>query len=146
MKLEIRKAVLGDCLDIYNWRTNPKNSKNSWSGGGFKYTDHESWFPNYLKDSGNLMLIAEFDGRPCCVVRFDGGLNDREVSIYMVPGFHGFGLGLQCLLLGERYLTESLSGLPCELTAQIMNANKASIKMFTRAGYIYSLADWYKLI
>ena len=146
MKLEVRKAVLSDCLNIFDWRTNPKNSENSYSGGDFKYSDHESWFADYLKEHGNLMLIVEINDRPCCVVRFDGELNDREVSIYMVPGWHGNGLGLQCLLLCETYLHKELQGLPCNLTAQIMNDNVASIKMFTRAGYIYSLADWYKLI
>lgn len=146
MKLEVRRVVLRDCQDIYNWRTNPLNSENSWSGGDFKYGNHEIWFANYLKERNNLMLIVEMNDRPCCVVRFDGELDDREVSIYMVPSYHGKGLGLQCLLLCETYLHKELTGLPCNLHAQIMNDNVASIKMFTRAGYIYSMADWYKLI
>ena len=143
MKLEVRKAVLDDCQDIYDWRTNPKNSEHSYTGGDFKYSDHEKWFPEYLKERDNLMLIVSINDNPCCVVRFDGSLDDREVSIYMVPGWHGNGLGLQCLLLCETFLHQELRGMPCNLHAEIMNDNVASIKMFTRAGYIYSLADWY---
>jgi len=146
MKLEIRRSTIGDCRNVYDWRTDPKNSENSWSGGDFKYEDHQEWFADYLKSPESLMLIAEFNGKPCCVMRFDGSLDDRTVSIYMVPGFHGNGFGLECLLFGERWLKEDIRGLTCNLHAEIMQHNIASTKLFTRAGYIYSMADWYKVI
>lgn len=145
MKLEVRKATIEDCKDIYEWRTHLLNCEYSWSSTLITLKGHQKWFAEYLKERDNLMLIVEFNGKPCAVLRFDGDLHDKEVSIYMVPGFHGLGLGLPCLLLCERYLTESLH-LPCNLRAQVQNHNTASIKLFTRAGYIYSMSDWYKVI
>lgn len=148
MKLEIRKATIDDCQDIYDWRTDEKNSENSFSGGDFSYEKHKGWFKHYLEDTeeSNLMLILELNDKPCCVVRFDGELNHRTVSIYMVPGYHGKKLGLPCLLMAELYLRHELQGLTCNLDAEIMIDNEASIKIFTRAGYIYSMADWYKVL
>ena len=146
MKIEIRKALKSDCKNIYQWRTHSKNVDYSWSSGDFTYDEHKQWFTEYLQERDNLMLIAEKEGEPCCVMRFDGDLDDREVSIYMVPGWHGVGLGLPCLLLGEMYLSSELRGLPCNLRAEIQFDNTASIKLFSRAGYMYSMADWYKVI
>jgi len=146
MKLEIREATLEDCQDIYDWRTHEKNKEYSYTHDDFSYKEHKGWFKDYLLEKGNLMLIAELNGKPCSVVRFDGDFSSKEVSIYMVPGFHGFGLGLQCLLLSERLLKEKLRGLQCNITAEIDQENCASTNMFTRAGYIYSMADWYKVI
>lgn len=146
MKLEIRKAVKENCRDIYNWRTDERNSQFSWTGDSLTYSQHEEWFLEYLEERNYLMLIASFNDKPCSVIRFDGDIDDRTVSIYMVPAFHSHGLGMQCLLLGERYLKEEIKGLPCNLNAEIMNDNMASVKLFTRAGYIYSMADWYKVI
>lgn len=146
MKLEVKKATQDDCKNIYDWRTHKKNRDCSGTTGLFSYKDHKDWFSEYLKEDNNLMLIAYTKDKPCCVMRFDGDLDEREVSIYMVPGWHGHGLGLPCLLLGELYLHSELKGLHCNLFAQIQGDNKASIKLFTRAGYIYSMTDWYKTI
>ena len=146
MKLEIRKATIEDCRSIYSWRTSPINSASSFTGSSFSYEDHTAWFTKYLEDTESLMLIVSFNDKPCCVLRFDGDWEEKTVSIYMVPSFHGFGLGIQCLLLGERYLKEELQGLRCNLIAEIMMDNKASFKLFSRAGYIYSMADWHKVI
>ena len=145
MQLKVREATIEDCKYIYEWRTHPLNCEYSWSTD-IKFKDHVEWFTKYLEERNDLMLIVEIDNKPCCVLRFDGELDHREVSIYMVPGYHNKGLGLPCLLLGELYLREQLMGLTCNLTAQIQNDNKASVKLFTRAGYIYSMADWYKVL
>jgi len=146
MKLSIREATIDDTRNVYDWRTDPKNSGNSWTGGDFLYDSHEKWFKAYLEERDNMMLIVGFNDKPCSVVRFDGDFEDKTVSIYMVPSFHGYGLGIQCLLLAERYLKKRVMGSLVNLHAEIMNDNLPSVKMFTRAGYIYSTADWYKLI
>jgi len=146
MKLEARKAGWLDRRDIYTWRTDKRNSEYSYTGDDFPYSEHEAWFKEYLDDDENLMLIIEVNSADCCVVRLDGCLEHKEVSIYMVPGFHGKNLSLSCLLLAELYLRERLQGLTCSLSAQIMMNNEASVSLFSRAGYRYSMADWYKVI
>jgi len=150
MILEIRKATLIDCQDIFKWRTDPINSEGSFTGGEFCYEDHKNWFMAYLKRKDNLMLLASFNGKPCCVLRFDGTILSRVVSIYMVPGFHGLGLGLQCLLLGERFLIEEAMRVK-SLTAEISHDNRTSKRLFRAAGYICennadTSSDWYKVI
>ena len=125
MKLETRKATLEDCKSIYKWRTDERNSEFSFTGKDFKYEDHVKWFKEYLSERENLMLIAEIMDKPCCVMRFDGDFQEKTVSIYMVPGFHGKGLALSCLLLGELFVKESLGGLKCNLNAEIMGDNDA---------------------
>jgi len=151
MKFELRKATIEDCRNIYRWRTDPINSEGSFTGGSFTYNDHKSWFADYLEEEGNLMLIASFNDVPCCVLRFDKEFDERKVSIYMVPGYHGCGLGLHCLLFGERYLKDELEGSACSLGAEIMCDNDASMRLFKRAGYVYeNVPDaslyWYKVI
>ena len=71
MKLELRKATIEDCKDIYRWRTDPINSEGSFTGGSFTYDDHAIWFKGYLGNADNLMLIASFNSKSCCVLRFD---------------------------------------------------------------------------
>jgi len=146
MKLEIRPADINDCRDIFDWRTSEINSEFSFTGNDFKYEDHEKWFPKYLADKDNMMLIVECNGKPCCVIRFDGSFSEKTVSIYMVPSFHGKRISLICLLMAERYLKEELEGLTCNLNAEIMAGNHASIALFSQAGYRYSMADWWKVI
>ena len=146
MKLQIRPTSITDCRDIYDWRTNEINSEFSFTGKDFKYEDHEAWFARYLEDEENLMLVVEYNDKPCCVMRFDGAFEEKTVSIYMVPGFHGKKLSLPCLLLGELYLRKPLQGLKCNLHAEIMMNNEASIALFSQAGYRYSMADWWKVI
>lgn len=147
MKLEIRPATIADCESIYKWRTDARNSEFSFTGNDFKYESHEKWFKDYyLEDKESLMLITEVMDKPCCVMRFDGALEEKTVSIYMVPGYHGKNLSLSCLLLGELYIRETLNGLRCNLIAEIMMDNNASISLFSRAGYRYSMADWSKVI
>jgi len=87
MKLELRKATIQDCKDIYRWRTDPINSQGSFTGGSFTYNDHMIWFDGYLEDTESLMLIAGFDGKSCCVLRFDGDMEQKD-SI----DIHGAGL------------------------------------------------------
>lgn len=150
MKLELKKATIKDCKDIYRWRTDPINSEGSFTGGNFSYDDHTIWFEGYLENKDNLMLIAGFNDKSCCVLRFDGTVEEKTVSIYMVPGFHGVRLGIQCLLLGERYLRDELGGVGCSLKAEISYENDASMRLFKQAGYICennadTTSDWYKV-
>jgi len=149
MKLEIREATIEDSQNLYDWRIHPINSEYSVNGSDLPFEVHEGRLNNHLSGDKCLILIIQYNDEPCCVVRFDREWDDYRVSIYMIPGFHGLGLGLPCLLLGERYLRNK--GSACNLVAEIMYDNDTSMKLFKRAGYVCEnnadiSSDWVKTI
>lgn len=146
MNFSARKATEEDCKNIYDWRTFPLNREHSYSYKEFPYTDHKKWFKKYLKNNDNLMLIIEYNDKEICVVRFDGPIEEKMVSIYMVPGYHRKGLGLLCLTIAECYLKEKINSSPCNLYADIKFDNFGSMSLFSKARYVYYVTYWHKII
>lgn len=63
--------------------------------------------------------------------------NNFEVSVFIAPEFYGLGLATKALKM-VRLLHPDLN-----LLAYVMPANKASIKLFQKAGYSNHKDDWF---
>jgi RimJ/RimL family protein N-acetyltransferase len=80
------------------------------------------------------LLIAEQDGAPCGVVRFDRLADGRwEASLNLAPEARGRSLGRPML---ERAIAQAFPARAPALTAQIKPQNAASRRLFEDLGFV----------
>lgn len=138
MALEVaaRIAARNDCEWMCQWRNNAATRRYFFDSAEIEYQKHCAWFEKVLAAEDVVLLVVEEDGYPIGVVRFnlqDEG-QEAEVSVYVDPARHGAGLGGKVLSAGEGYLCRNFSGVRT-ITAQVMQENIASRKLFLQAGF-----------
>ena len=129
--LAFRAATLGDCEDILAWRNSPEVRRVSLQSGTLDPTAHRRWMERTLDDPRRILLIAEADGIPAGVVRFDLTPPEALMSVYRTPGAPP-----RTALI--RRATEWLRGKHPEIrriTAEVLPDNAASLAAFRHAGY-----------
>jgi UDP-2,4-diacetamido-2,4,6-trideoxy-beta-L-altropyranose hydrolase len=130
----LRRAVHTDSNAIFAWRNHPDTRRHALDPGEIDRETHSRWFEAVLADSDRELLIAEQEGRPIGVLRYDIEAGRGLVSIYLVPGLAGQGWGLRLLLAGERWLRDARPEVGvCE--AAIAADNAASLAVFQAAGF-----------
>lgn len=89
-----------------------------------------------LKRADRRLLIAEGEAGAVGVLRLDLDPNARttEISIYLVPGRAGQGLGTALLRAAERWVRVQLP-LVRDIEAVVLERNAASLAAFRAAGY-----------
>lgn len=132
--LRLRMANAGDCESIFNWRNDLRTRRFSGDGRAIERSAHERWFAALLASPARRMLIAEDAGAPVGVLRYDINHEQAEVSIYLVPGNHGRGLGEAILVAGEQWLSRACPDVR-ELGAVVLRENLASLGVFAAAGF-----------
>lgn len=139
--LHIRPAVLGDSLTLLEWRNDPITRENSLNTKEVSLEDHHTWFTGSLLRDDRVIYVAEVistetHDHACGMCRFDiseaGSI--AVVSINLSPEFRGQGLSLPIL---QKSITQFSQSLPQVhiLEAEIKDSNKASISIFTKAGF-----------
>lgn len=92
---------------------------------------HSAWLHHELHDSTCLPMVVKHQGVAVGLMRFNRTIEHKvEVSILIAPEYQGLGIATTALQLGRRVFPG------CNLWAKIHPDNRASIKSFTRAGYI----------
>jgi GNAT superfamily N-acetyltransferase len=79
-------------------------------------------------------------GTPRASVRLDWREEEAgfEVSLVVAPGVRGRGYGVRALLLARRLVAGE------DLLAHVQAANEASLRSFSRAGYVSAgQPEWY---
>lgn len=83
--LTFRTAALGDSDNLLRWRNDPAIRRVSLNAGEIDRETHAAWLQETLADPQRILLVAEHDGRPAGVVRFDLFPPEAVISTYRVP-------------------------------------------------------------
>ncbi len=133
--LTLRKAGLADCESVFQWRNAPETRQHIFNPEPIAWEEHQVWFEKILQSDESVLLIAESDGDPVGVLRYDFPATGKAiVSIYLVPGLHGQGLGTRILQEGADWLKRNLPQIEA-VEAQVLAGNTASHRAFEKAGY-----------
>ncbi|MNY51229.1 hypothetical protein D3C86_1867980 [compost metagenome] len=90
-------------------------------------------------------MIAEADDGPVGVLRYDLDGTRAEVSIYLFEGRFGLGWGRALLVRGEAFVIVHWPRLE-GITAQVLSANQASLKVFREAGFTQSACSFTRVL
>ncbi|MGZ8263394.1 MAG: UDP-2,4-diacetamido-2,4,6-trideoxy-beta-L-altropyranose hydrolase [Burkholderiales bacterium] len=132
--ISLRPATPADCDALHTWRNAEETRRYSTSTAAIAIEDHRRWFERVLKDEHVALLVGEHAGRPVGVLRYDIERDEATVSIYMVPGEAGRGLGTALLRAGTQWLRTHRAGVR-RVHALIRRDNARSLEAFGNAGY-----------
>lgn len=135
----LRPALWSDVGLMFLWQTEPGARRYSSNPEPPTREGHEAWLKGKLANPGCIMKIVECGGEPAGVLRFDQRLDaSLVVSILISSAYQGQGVGLAALKAG-------ILAVPGRtLWAIIDERNMASVKMFSKAGFIRQGADQYR--
>lgn len=127
-----RKAEEKDMMLLFEWNNDPIVRANSYSTEPIVLETHQKWFEKKIKDNNALLYIAEVDGQPAGLVRYDKA-RDHSIVGVIVSSTHR-GKGLAAIFLKD---TSVLYFKDNELPVQafIKKNNLASIASFEKALY-----------
>ena len=126
-----RPATLDDSDKLLNWRNDPAIRQVSLHAGEIDRASHDAWLQRTLADPQRILLVAEFDGKPAGVVRFDFLAAEALISVYRVPQADAPG-GL------IRQASDWLRAHHPEIRkirAEVLPHNTASLAAFRNAAY-----------
>lgn len=132
--VELRSAIEKDCESLFVWRNSEIIRQSSFNSDPIPWERHVEWFSNILSDPSKCLLIGEKANRPIGVLRYDLENGKADVSIYMVPGVIGQGLGTSLLKAGNKWLKLNKSKIKT-VESQVQSFNKASHNLFNKAGF-----------
>lgn len=132
-KLHLRGATEADAQILWLWRNDPQARLASQSSSGpIPWPAHERWVADALSDPKTRLFIAERDGLPIGMVRFDDANGGHEVSINMRPDARGKGVGGRIL---EEACRKFAGRDPAPLIAIIHGSNTPSRHIFEKCGF-----------
>ncbi|MBY0578115.1 MAG: UDP-2,4-diacetamido-2,4,6-trideoxy-beta-L-altropyranose hydrolase [Burkholderiales bacterium] len=133
----LRHAFENDARKLFEWRNAPETRRHAFNPDRIAWEDHLAWLKNSLSNPDRHLLIGEQDHRPIGVLRYDLAGSIAEVSVYLVPGLYGRGLGSRLIEAGTIWAGLNLPNI-ATLRARILTENIASRKAFAKAGYMES--------
>jgi RimJ/RimL family protein N-acetyltransferase len=133
-QIVLRRATAEDCRNLYIWRNDEVTRSYSGDGLPISWETHTQWFSNMIVRADRLLVIGERDGSPVGVLRFDLEGTQATISVYLVPGNQGSGLGTALIEAGTYYLAQHALEI-AEIIAHVSAHNQASIGAFKGAGY-----------
>lgn len=134
MSISFRKANQSDLLRTFNWSNDTLVRHNSYNTKPIKLEDHKKWFSTKIKQDNTLFLIALVDNKPAGVVRYEIEKNKSIVGVLVSKEYRGQKLATEFLKKSAEYYFK-IYDLP--IIAYIKKENKASIKAFEKARYMY---------
>lgn len=140
--VRIRPAVAADCDVVWAWRNAPEVRRHSGDAAPIPLEDHRLWFAAALQDVSRVLLIGEDgNGAPVGVLRYDLEGDSATVSVYLVPGREGLGLGAALLVAGEAWLRQRHAQVK-RLLARVRPTNTTSVALFSAMGYSAHHTDY----
>jgi deoxyribonuclease IV len=136
-EIAIRRAHLDDMHDVFALSNDDDVRKNSISSQKISWQDHVAWFQAKIKRDDNYFFVVRnnvqnFIGQ----VRFDQIEISRcfTISISISKEFRNKGLGSQIIFLSSQQLLKRTQ--VDAIYALIRPENEASVKAFSKAGYV----------
>lgn len=133
-QISIRRAGNDDCDSMCEWRNADETRRYIFDDKPIPLETHRIWFHNSLKNPDRMLLIGEIDNKPVGVLRYDFSENEALISVYLVPGGQGQGVGSQLIRCGSLWLKEHCPNIKA-INAEIFKENVASLRAFESAGY-----------
>lgn len=130
----LRRASLEDCDPIYEWRNAQETRRYIFNAEPIPLEAHRDWYLKTLENPNRILLIGEIDNKPVGVLRYDFTDKEALVSVYLVPGGQGQGVGSQLLRCGSQWVRENYPHISF-INAEIFRENIASLRAFESAGY-----------
>ena len=136
----LRPATAADSQALFDWRNDALTRAVSGSHAEIDRDAHEAWFLASLASDSRTIYLAEVEGEPAGMVRFDREGAAAEVSINLAPAFRGRGFAGE-ILAGAIGSYRDGNGIPVRLLARIRPDNAPSIRLFAAAGFVPAGAD-----
>lgn len=133
-QISIRCADSNDCDSIYEWRNAEETRRYIFDDKPIPIQSHRTWFQNTLKSPDRILLIGEIGDKSVGVLRYDLSGSEALISVYLLPGGHGRGVGAQLIRCGSKWLKEHCLGIKT-INAEIFKENVGSLRAFESAGY-----------
>jgi RimJ/RimL family protein N-acetyltransferase len=133
--VKIRKANMKDCNILFEWANDPLSRKNSFNPAQIKYESHKKWLAEKFEQKTNIFYIIEFENQKAALVRFERKKEETTViGIHIDKKFRGRGLASEFIIkASKKYLVKNSE----KISAFIKIENMASIKSFTKAGFLF---------
>ncbi len=132
--IHLRPAAPEDCELVFGWRNLPEIVHLSSSRRKVSAVEHREWFNSVLIDQNRPMFLIEESGSPVGLIRFEiNNCEEAEISVYLIPGKTGKGIGAFAILIGCDILSAKNSVK--KIIAKIRNDNKRSIYVFSKCGF-----------
>jgi UDP-2,4-diacetamido-2,4,6-trideoxy-beta-L-altropyranose hydrolase len=132
--VHLRRAGSEDAERLHAWRNTETVRRASSDSSPIDMATHVDWLQRTLAAPDRDLLVAEIQGRPMGVLRFDVTGSRATVSIYLAPEWIGKGYGRSVLVAGHEWLAKHRREV-AEVHATILSENRASASAFTQAGY-----------
>jgi UDP-2,4-diacetamido-2,4,6-trideoxy-beta-L-altropyranose hydrolase len=132
--IRIRKAQMSDCLRLHEWRNAEEVRRFAFNTAPIAREDHVNWYHKAIENPDVALLIG--DGPDCTVgvLRYDFSGDEARVSVYLVPGLQGRGLGTALLVEGTEWLRARHPAVR-RIIAEVKPDNAASLGAFASAGF-----------
>jgi UDP-2,4-diacetamido-2,4,6-trideoxy-beta-L-altropyranose hydrolase len=130
-RVALRQATLADSAAMLAWQSAPGIRAYARHPAAPVPAEPARWFRAKLDDPDCIFNVILYGDEPVGILRFDrlAAANASEISILICADRQGLGIG-GCALDAAKHL------LPAErIVAAIHPENRASIRMFERAGY-----------
>lgn len=133
--LALRPAQIEDSRLIWEWANDPTTRLNSFSTELIPWESHLAWFKAKLADPHHVFFLAlDAAGMPVGQARYQLNGEEAVISVSLAPAQQGQGYGSRIIqLASERVLAEKAVRI---IHAYIKPGNPASIRAFTKAGFI----------
>jgi RimJ/RimL family protein N-acetyltransferase len=142
-RLSLRLAKGEDCELLWQWRNEENTRKWSFNIEPIPYEEHKKWFLNKLISADSIILIISEGQRDIGQVRFDKNSDgSAEVNINISTAENNKGHGSNALKIACQYAVSNFN--ITRVIAHIKDGNEASIKAFTKAGFVNKGIQEYK--
>ena len=135
-KLRLREVCDKDCRLLWEWANDPVVQASAFTPNPISWDEHVSWFQRKIVEPNCLIyIIMDEHGEPVGQVRFDtDSQGSAEINISIDAKERKKGYGSDALKLACQYALQACNIE--KVLAHIKKDNKASIRAFTRAGFI----------
>lgn len=139
-RISLRPAAKDDSDRLHAWRNAPETRRHSGDGEPIPLEVHRAWFASTLNNPSRILLVGEQSSSsgglgPVGVVRYDIDGASATISVYLVPGQSGAGLGSALIEAGDAWLNQHHPEI-ARVHARIDPDNLASVGAFRAAGYV----------
>ena len=134
-QIQLRPATSADINLVFNWQQLPQTRRYALTPRAPSWEEHQQWMKRKLSSACDYMYIitTSFEEQEHSVgmVRLDNAGDNRVIiSILIDPQYYGLGIGYAALNeVATRHSDKTIE-------ATVKSENKASQKLFTKAGYI----------
>jgi len=134
-KIRLRPAAPEDCDLVFGWRNLPEIIALGSSQKPVGALEHSDWFGLILRSKNCRLFIILLNDVPIGQVRFEIKENNyAEISIFLITGFTGKGLGVISIIKSCGLAFASFPEASC-IVAFVRRNNVFSLGAFRKAGF-----------